>query len=148
MLRAVTTLLPALATPFPPEARLRASAEFKAVFEAGRRLNSPQLRLFALLRAEAAAPRLGVAVSKKVDKRAVGRNRIKRIMRECFRAQRPTLPPGDYVLIAQPGSKLIENGALRAQFLQLLDKARALKPVPPPGTMPPSPGSDRPTPES
>jgi ribonuclease P protein component len=144
----VTTLLPAPATPFPPEARLRASAEFKAVFEAGRRLSSANLRLFALPRAEATVPRLGVAVSKKVDKRAVGRNRIKRVMRECFRRERPTLPPGDYVLIAQPGSKTVENLALRAQFLQLLERARSLKPVPPPGTMPPSPGSDRPTPES
>ncbi len=146
----MTSLPPATpGSPFPPGARLRASAEFKAVFDGGRRFNSSHLRLFALPRAEAAVPRLGVAVSKKVDKRAVGRNRIKRVMRECFRVERATLPPGDYVLIAQPGCRPLENDVLRAQFLQLLARARSLKASAPPGTMPASPvGVERPAPES
>ena len=134
---------------FPPSARLRVSAEFQAVFKAGRRLSSPQLRLFAHVRAEASAPRLGVAVSKKVDKRAVGRNRIKRLARELFRHEREQLPPGDYVLIAQPGASKLANDELRAQFLQLLERARSLKPAPPPGTMPATPGaSERPASDS
>lgn len=124
---------------FPPRARLRVSAEFQAVFKGGRRLSSPQLRLFAHVRAEATEPRLGVAVSKKVDKRAVGRNRIKRIARDLFRRERHRLPPGDYVLIAQPGASALEADALRAQWAQLLERARALKPTPPAGTMPASP---------
>lgn len=124
---------------FPPRARLRVSAEFQAVFKGGRRLSSPQLRLFAHVRAEATEPRLGVAVSKKVDKRAVGRNRIKRLARELFRRERHRLPPGDYVLIAQPGASALESEALRTQWAQLLERARALKPPPPAGTMPASP---------
>jgi ribonuclease P protein component len=84
-----------------------------------------------------------------VDKRAVGRNRIKRVARDCFRHQRGQLPAGEYVLIAQPGAKLQGNDELRAQFLQLLERARSLKPAPPTGTMPPSPdASARPTSES
>lgn len=134
---------------FPPSARLRVSAEFQAVFKAGRRLSSPQLRLFAHVRAEANAPRLGVAVSKKVDKRAVGRNRIKRLVRETFRRERHQLPPGDYVLIAQPGASALSSDELRAQWLQLLERARSLKPTPPAGTMPDSPvARERPASES
>lgn len=134
---------------FPPSARLRVSAEFQAVFKAGRRLSSPQLRLFAHVRAEAKAPRLGVAVSKKVDKRAVGRNRIKRVARETFRRERHQLPPGDYVLIAQPGASALSSDELRAQWLQLLERARSLKPTPPAGTMPDSPvARERPASES
>lgn len=134
---------------FPPSARLRVSAEFQAVFKAGRRLSSPQLRLFAHVRAEASAPRLGVAVSKKVDKRAVGRNRIKRLARETFRRERHRLPPGDYVLIAQPGASALSSDDLRAQWLQLLERARSLKPTPPAGTMPDSPvARERPASES
>ncbi|MBP6596655.1 MAG: ribonuclease P protein component [Arenimonas sp.] len=134
---------------FPPSARLRASAEFQAVFKGARRLSSPHLRLHAHVRAEATEPRLGVAVSKKVDKRAVGRNRIKRIARDCFRHQRARLPAGEYVLIAQPGAKLLSNDELRAQFLQLLERAQSLKPAPPTGTMPASPGAcERPASES
>ncbi|MBW8313023.1 MAG: ribonuclease P protein component [Rhizobium sp.] len=134
---------------FPPSARLRVSAEFQAVFKAGRRLSSPQLRLFAHVRAEASAPRLGVAVSKKVDKRAVGRNRIKRLARETFRRERHQLPPGDYVLIAQPGASALSSDELRGQWLQLLERARSLKPTPPAGTMPDSPvARERPASES
>lgn len=134
---------------FPPSARLRVSAEFQAVFKAGRRLTSPQLRLFAHVRAEAKGPRLGVAVSKKVDKRAVGRNRIKRLARETFRRERHQLPPGDYVLIAQPGASALSSDDLRAQWLQLLERARSLKPTPPAGTMPDSPvARERPASES
>lgn len=134
---------------FPPSARLRVSAEFQAVFKGGRRLSSPQLRLFAHVRAEASEPRLGVAVSKKVDKRAVGRNRIKRVARDLFRRERHQLPPGDYVLIAQPGAAALDNAALRTQCLQLLERARSLKPTPPAGTMPDSPGArERPATDS
>ena len=56
---------------------------------------------------------------------------------------------GDYVLIAQPGCRPLENDVLRAQFLQLLARARSLKASAPPGTMPASPvGVERPAPES
>ena len=145
----MNTLPPATPKSFPPSARLRASAEFQAVFKGARRLSSPQLKLHAHVRADATVPRLGVAVSKKVDKRAVGRNRIKRLARELFRHEREQLPPGDYVLIAQPGASKLGNDELRAQFLQLLERARSLKPAPPPGTMPATPGaSERPASDS
>lgn len=145
----MSTSPPVPPSDFPPSARLRVSAEFQAVFKAGRRLSSPQLRLFAHVRAEAKVPRLGVAVSKKVDKRAVGRNRIKRLARETFRRERHRLPPGDYVLIAQPGASALSSDDLRAQWLQLLERARSLKPTPPAGTMPDSPvARERPASES
>jgi ribonuclease P protein component len=134
---------------FPPSARLRVSAEYQSVFKHGKRLSSQHFRLHAHVRAEAPVPRLGVAVSKKVDKRAVGRNRIKRLARECFRTFRAQLPAGDYVLIAQPGAKLIDSAALHLQCLQLLQRASTLKPTPPPGTMPASPGAcERPASDS
>ena len=73
-------------------ARVRARAEFDRVFADGRRTSDP---LFALhwLRDDAPA-RLGLAVSRKVDPHAVGRNRIKRVLRDAFRQQRADLPSG------------------------------------------------------
>ena len=55
-------------------------------------------------------PRLGMAVSRQVDKRAVGRNRIKRVIRESFR-QRFTDrgPPVDFVVLPRPESATIPN---------------------------------------
>jgi ribonuclease P protein component len=129
--------------------RLHVSAEYQAVFKGARRLTSPHLRLHAHVRAEASVPRLGVTVSKKVDKRAVGRNRIKRVAREFFRHEMAQLPPGDYVLLVQPGAKLLSNAEIRAQLQPLFERARSLKPAPSPGTMPASPGaSDRPASDS
>lgn len=49
-----------------------------------------------------ATTRLGITVSKRVSKRAVERNRIKRSVRESFRHGRAQLPPGDYLLVAKP----------------------------------------------
>ena len=123
---------------FPPNARLRASAQFQAVFAVGRRLSGQYFRLHAQLPEAAAAARLGVTVSKRVDKTAVGRNRIKRQTRECFRQLKSQLPPGDYVVLAKPEAAKAESAALRRELLSLFERARTLKPMAPPVTMPPS----------
>jgi len=47
---------------------------------------------------EAGYPRLVVRVAKRVIKTAVGRNRIKRCVREVFRLQRPALTPCDFLV--------------------------------------------------
>ena len=121
---------------FSPSARLRVSAQFQAAFAEGRRLNGQYFRLHARLAAEAVLPRLGITVSKRVDKHAVGRNRLKRQCRECFRRLRAQLPPGDYVLLARPEAAKAANPAIRADLLQLLERARTLKAPATPGTMP------------
>jgi ribonuclease P protein component len=118
---------------FPPAARVRASAEFGRVFDGGRRHASPALSLHWLRDAQPA--RLGLAVSRKVDPNAVGRNRIKRQLRDQFRHLRAALPPGAYVLVARPPAALLSNTALRAAFLALLQRAGALPPADPAGTM-------------
>jgi ribonuclease P protein component len=118
---------------FPPAARVRASAEFGRVFDGGRRHSSPALSLHWLRDAQPA--RLGLAVSRKVDPDAVGRNRIKRQLRDQFRHLRATLPPGAYVVVARPPAAALANPALRAAFLALLQRAGALPPTDPAGTM-------------
>ena len=108
----------AMAT-FPRHARLRNPQQFKETFSLGRRISTPLFRLHArLVRSDqknacidpagiqstdenTVCARLGIAVSKRVDAHAIGRNRIKRIARESFRAMRAKLPAGDYVLLAQ-----------------------------------------------
>jgi ribonuclease P protein component len=127
---------------FPRRAHLRASAEFQAVFGGGTRFSGPLFRLQVLPAAPGASEaqaRLGMTVSKRVDKRAVARNRIRRQIREAFRLQRHRLPPGDYVFQAKPEARQVDNPGLRAALLKLLDKAAlSLKPSVAPGTMPPA----------
>ena len=47
-------------------------------------------------------PRIGIIVSSRVARRAVARNRIKRIVRESFRLQQARLKGWDIVVIARP----------------------------------------------
>ena len=53
--------------------------------------------------------RLGLAISKKNAKRAVDRNRIKRLIRESFRKHLPILPAVDLVVMAKPVTKNADN---------------------------------------
>jgi ribonuclease P protein component len=69
---------------FPRTARLLKPNDFKRVFKNS---SASSDRYFKVLSRPngGEVSRLGLAVSKKVDKRAVGRNRIKRLARESFR---------------------------------------------------------------
>jgi ribonuclease P protein component len=135
---------------FPRRAHLRASAQFQAVFGGGTRFSGPLFRLQVLpASSEPAEARLGMTVSKRVDKRAAARNRIRRQIRETFRLQRAQLPPGDYVFQAKPEAKHVDNPGLRQALLKLLARAAmTLKPPVATGTMPPAapPGPNPPAP--
>jgi ribonuclease P protein component len=126
-------------TRFPRCAHLRASAEFQAVFGEGSRVSGPTLRVHVRALPAPATPRIGLTVAKRVDKRAVGRNRIRRVLRETFRLTRAALPPGDYVIVAKPEARAATSAVLRAECLDLLTRAarRAALPVAGPAvTMP------------
>ena len=137
----VVALRPPRRAGFPPAARVRAKAEFTRVFEGGRRTADPRFALHWL--ADDTPPRLGLAVSRKVDPNAVGRNRIKRALREQFRQLRSRLPGGAYVVVARAVAARTDNHALRVAFEQLLQRAGALPLPGPAGTMP---RADSPTP--
>ena len=128
---------------FPRQARVRARADFDRIFKQGRRTAAPSMALHWL--PEPAPPRLGLAVSRKVDPRAVGRNRIKRVLRDAFRHLRAQMAPGAYVVVARVPAREADNAALRAAFEQLLTRAGALPARTAAGTMPadlaPSPSS-------
>jgi len=123
---------------FPRRAHLRRAAEFLAVFAEGRRVSGTCFRLHAHLPADATETRLGVTVSKRVDKSAVVRNRLRRQVKEAFRLQRAELSAGDYVFVAKPDAAKADRGVLRSELLSLLARARTLKPNATTGTMPPS----------
>ena len=109
---------------FPRHVRVRARAEFDRAFKQGRRTASP---LFSLhFRSDTEPARLGLAVSRKVDPHAVGRNRIKRVLRDLFRKLRPQLSGGDYVVVARNMAASSENQTLRDDFMTLLQRAGAL----------------------
>lgn len=127
---------PASGAGLPRSARVRARAEFDRVFQGGRRTSDPVLSLH-WLRDDVPA-RLGLAVSRKVDPHAVGRNRIKRVLRAQFRQLRCELPPGAYVLVARTAAASVDAPTLRNTFVSLLRRAGALPASGAGGTMPPA----------
>lgn len=128
---------------FPPSARVRAKTDFDRVFEGGKRTADPLLALHRL--DDGKPPRLGLAVSRKVDPHAVGRNRIKRVLRDAFRHARGRLGAGAHVVVARPAAARADNATLREAFLRLLQRAGALPAPAAAGTMraacPPPPSS-------
>ena len=85
--------------------RLSRSRDFDTVYRHGRSVSTRFLTLYWFPRDEEEAdePRLGVAVPK-AGGTAVVRNRLKRQIREAWRARIDALHPGhDYVIVAKPG---------------------------------------------
>jgi ribonuclease P protein component len=84
--------------------RLSRSRDFDAVYRAGRSVSTRYHVLYWFPRDDAEGdPRLGLAIPKAAGG-ALARNRIKRQLREAWRAQLDRVPVGrDYVLIARPG---------------------------------------------
>ena len=67
-------------------------------------------------------PRLGLVIGKKQLKRAVDRNRVKRIVREQFRRQRVMLPAYDLVVRLAVKPAPLDGKQLAGDFLFLLEK--------------------------
>ncbi len=112
---------------FRPVSKLLRPADFQRVFNDPVSSSDPLFRVLACP-CQARVSRLGMAVSRKVDRRAVVRNRIKRIVRESFRQAFPRLdrrpvaagknvignkPGCDYVVIAKPSAARAENVEIR-----------------------------------
>ncbi|MFP6796762.1 MAG: ribonuclease P protein component [Pseudomonadales bacterium] len=82
--------------------RLTKKVEFDQVFlQANVRRTLPPLRLLAVPNAMT-TPRLGIVVGKRVVRRAVDRNRVKRAIRESFRNEQQRLPSMDIIIQAMP----------------------------------------------
>lgn len=61
-------------------------------------------------------PRLGLIFSKKNVRRAVDRNRLKRITRESIRLRQHRLPAVDIVLLARRGVQELDNEVVHRQL--------------------------------
>ncbi|MDT8409040.1 MAG: ribonuclease P protein component [Wenzhouxiangellaceae bacterium] len=67
-------------------------------------------------------PRIGLAIAKRVARRAVDRNRIRRQARETFRLHRHHLPAEDFVVLAKPAAADADKPQLRQALNQLWNR--------------------------
>lgn len=123
-----------IALGLPPSARLRRAADFAALRNAPGRLDT-RFFLIRYRASDTGAARLGLAVSRRVSKRAVDRNRIKRNARESFRFARTRVPAFDLLLVARRQAAMAAGPALRADLDAAWSRLKPLKHAGAPGTI-------------
>lgn len=97
--------------------RVRKRFEFRRVRDMGRRVHTKSFLLLVSQRDDVAASRLGVTVTKQVAG-AVGRNRIKRLLREVFRQNRALFPEGtDIVVVAKREGSVQSYDDVRVEMI-------------------------------
>lgn len=106
------------------ENRLRKTKEVTAALGRGRSFHSP---LFVVkFVATSGHMRATVVVSTKVSKKAVARNRLKRLVREVLRLSQDNLRLGDYVVIVKPVAGKTDEQQIRPELVGLLQKTKLL----------------------
>ena len=96
---------------FSRELRLLTPAQFKTVFSNPIKASSAEITLLAVPN-QLTHPRVGLTVPKKQVKTAVGRNRVKRIVRDNFRLSQHDLPNLDIVVLVRKGVVDMDNATL------------------------------------
>ncbi len=104
---------------FRPEDRVRRRSEYRAVQSRGSRVHTPHFLVLVLPKPGQERTRLGVTVTKKVSSSAVGRNRVKRVVREVFRRNRDLFPARcDVVVIAKRGAPELGYGEVLGEMTE------------------------------
>lgn len=107
--------------------RITKTRDLQMVYRKGKTLHTPALVIKFL--PESTPVKVGLVVSKKISKKAVIRNRIKRALREEMRANKDNLATGSYMLVAKVGAALVENKDIRRQLSAALERAKLLSKV-------------------
>ena len=97
---------------------IRQPAEFDAVFKQGKRFYKGCFTLI-FLNTERDYPRLGILIGKRYCRLAVGRNRIKRLVRESFRRHQQALSGKDIVVMLRSPVEIVNNQEQREWLEQL-----------------------------
>lgn len=127
MLTELTTDLIEEGHTFPRHLRLLSSRGFQTVFRDKTSRSSDQSWTLLARLNDLGHARLGLAISKRVIKTAVGRNRIKRIVRESFRLHQHQLIGLDVVVMCRDGVRQSPNKelfeSLNRHWQRVMDRA-------------------------
>jgi ribonuclease P protein component len=107
----------------PRQARLRDKVDFQRVFARSEKSVDHCFTVLYRCNRQPLA-RLGLAVSRRTSKRAVVRNRIKRLIRESFRQHRQQLRGFDVVIISRSTAATCDNATLFASLIRHLEKLK------------------------
>ncbi len=112
--------------------RLRKDRQIRIVLEKGRLFRGNHVLLRTLPAGEinppveGKGPFLAIVISRKKEKKAVARNRMKRQLKEIFRLKQAEIPGETaYVLIARHVDKKISYDDLEQDFSNLIERSKA-----------------------
>lgn len=105
----------------PSQHRLTEKRAFREIFEKPCVASDPFFKIMARFNGQNCS-RLGLAVSRKVDRRAVQRNRLKRLVRESFRlhlAAYPGVAAANYLVLPRPQAVTISHAEVFERLARL-----------------------------
>ena len=115
----------------PKAHRLKDRQDYRAVYQQGTRYYSPHLISIALaVESDAdssAKTKFGISIAKKVSKKAVVRNRIKRQLKSAIRANLQRVLPGwKIVIVVKPTAIECKYEHFLRELEQLLNRAKII----------------------
>ncbi len=110
---------------FPKKHRLSKSADVKKTTARGRSFFNKYFVIKSVPQND--EKKFTVVVSTKISKKAVERNRIKRIVREELRKNIDNIKTGSYVFLIKPLALKIESKELRSELFKSLTIAKIIK---------------------
>ncbi len=108
-----TTTAPVAPARFRPHERIKDPKDFRRAFDRKRSASDDALIVYGVENGRE-FPRMGMSVARKRVRKAVARNRIKRLLREAFRLSKAELPPGVDLVIVPRGPALTFDQARRS----------------------------------
>lgn len=110
----------------PKQNRLRQEKDIQTVLKRGRSFFHP---LFAVksYTAKSTTPRLAITVSTKVSKRAVKRNRIRRVLREAIKTNWPKVKAYDILISVKPSVLKVTEEEAVAQLIKFLEQIKIIQ---------------------
>ena len=111
----------------PKENRLSNKTDFDKVKEKGNKASGKSIMILALNREDNKVARFGIVVSKHVSRRAVDRNRIKRLIRESIMSVMNKVSNGyDVVIIARQNIINWDFNEVNNDLINVFQKARII----------------------
>lgn len=104
---------------FPKELKIRKTSDYEEIFGSSKRLRSKHFDIL-YVKNSLGYSRAGLVVGKKNVRSAVKRNRIKRLVREVFRKNKPLFDSLDIVFLAKRECDSLNYSNVKREFEEIL----------------------------